>query len=181
MYVVRPSMASIISEPIAWIPFKFWLLLPLDHMPDPCLIFFFFDFFLLIFSFSLAWDPMGAKISKRYSYKSQPNAFELFLNFLPNGPHKTAFGIFEISKIEILTFFFYLQTNLGKFLLSHVYFNCTCTCIEQFSFGSNWTFLAVTELHFGKYPPNGAKKLRLTKVTTWQVQRNLPTDKSHTV
>ncbi len=33
----------------------------------------------------------------------------LFLNFLPNGPHKTMFGIFEISKIEILTIFF------GKF------------------------------------------------------------------
>ncbi len=33
--VVRPFVASIIAEPIAWIPFKFWLLLPLDHMPDP--------------------------------------------------------------------------------------------------------------------------------------------------
>ncbi len=28
-----------------------------------------------------------------------------FLNFLPIGPHKTAFGIFEILKIEILTNF----------------------------------------------------------------------------
>ncbi len=47
---------------------------------------------------------MGAKISKRYStYKSQPKVFKLFLNFLPNGPHKTTFGIFEILKIEILT------------------------------------------------------------------------------
>ncbi len=41
-----------------------------------------------IFSFSLIWDPMGVKISKRYSYKSQPKAFKLFLNFLPNAPHK---------------------------------------------------------------------------------------------
>ncbi len=50
---------------------------------------------------------MGAKISKRYSnYKSQPKAFKLFLNFLPNGPYKTTFGIFEILKIEILTIFF---------------------------------------------------------------------------
>ncbi len=49
---------------------------------------------------------MGAKISKRYSsYKSQPKVFELFLNFLPNGPHKTTFGIFEILKFEILTNF----------------------------------------------------------------------------
>ena len=28
-----------------------------------------------------------------------------FLNFLPNGPHKTTFGIFEILKIKILTIF----------------------------------------------------------------------------
>ncbi len=49
---------------------------------------------------------MGAKISERYSsYKSQPKAFKLFLNFLSNGPHKTTFAIFEILKIEILTNF----------------------------------------------------------------------------
>ncbi len=48
------------------------------------------------FSFSLTWDPTGAKISKRYSsYNSQPKVFKLFLNFLPNSPHKTTFGIFE--------------------------------------------------------------------------------------
>ncbi len=40
-----------------------------------------------IFSFSLTWDPMGAKISKRCSYKSQPKAFKLFLNIIPSGPH----------------------------------------------------------------------------------------------
>ncbi len=38
-----------------------------------------------------------------YSYKSQLKVFKLFLNLLPNGPHKTTFGIFEIFKIEILT------------------------------------------------------------------------------
>ncbi len=49
---------------------------------------------------------MGAKISKHYSsYKSQPKVFKLFLNFLPNGPHQTMFGIFEILKIEIFTNF----------------------------------------------------------------------------
>ena len=31
--------------------------------------------------------------------------FKLFLNFLPNSPHKTTFEIFEILKIEILTNF----------------------------------------------------------------------------
>ncbi len=40
---------------------------------------------------------MGAKISKRYSsFKSQPKVFKLFLNVLPNGRHKTAFGVFQI-------------------------------------------------------------------------------------
>ncbi len=69
-----------------------------------------FLIFLRIFSFSLTWDPMGAKISKRYSYKSQPKVFKLFLNFLPNGLPKTTFGIFEILKIEILTIVFVLLT-----------------------------------------------------------------------
>ncbi len=51
---------------------------------------------------------MGAKISKPYSsYKSQPKAFKLFLNFLPNDPHKTTFGIFDILKTEILMIFFF--------------------------------------------------------------------------
>ncbi len=40
---------------------------------------------------------MGAKISIRYSsYKSQPKVLKLVLNFPPNGPHKSMFGIFEI-------------------------------------------------------------------------------------
>ncbi len=43
--VVRPSVASIISEPIALFPFKFWLLLPLDHMLDPFLN---FNFIIII-------------------------------------------------------------------------------------------------------------------------------------
>ena len=50
---------------------------------------------------------MGAKISKHYSsYKSQAKLFKLLLNFLPNGPHKTTFGIFQILKIKILMIFF---------------------------------------------------------------------------
>ena len=49
---------------------------------------------------------MGAKISKCYSYRSQPEVFKLFLIFFPNGPDKTAIGIFEILKIEILIYFF---------------------------------------------------------------------------
>ncbi len=55
---------------------------------------------------------MGAKISKRYSYISQPKVFKLLLNFLPNGPHKTTFGIFEILEIEILMIFFFIFVNM---------------------------------------------------------------------
>ncbi len=100
---VRPSVrVAIISEPNARISFKFWLLLPLDHALGLILNFWFFFwfFFTNIVFISLTWDPMGAKISKRNSsYKSQPKAFRLFLNFLPNGPHETTFVIFEILKI----------------------------------------------------------------------------------
>ena len=56
---------------------------------------------IFFFSFSLTWDPMGAKISKRYSYKLQLKVFKLLLNFFPNGPHKTTLGIFKILKIKI--------------------------------------------------------------------------------
>ena len=56
---------------------------------------------------------MGSKLSKRHSsYKSEPKAFKIFLNFLPNSPHKTVFGIFEILKIEILTNLF-IFINMG--------------------------------------------------------------------
>ncbi len=59
-------------------------------------------FFYEHFSFSLTWDPVGAKTSKRIPYKPQPKVFKR-LNFLPNGPHKTTFGTFKIFKIEMLT------------------------------------------------------------------------------
>ncbi len=78
------------------------------------------------FSFSLTLDPMGVKISKRYSYKSQPKAFKLFLNFFPNGPHpkqktkqkKKTFGSFEILNIQILTIFFCFL-NMGPYGSEH--------------------------------------------------------------
>ena len=56
---------------------------------------------------------MGAKISKR-SYKLQPNVFKLFLNFPPNGPHKTTFGIFEILSLRLLMIF------SRKFQIHHI-------------------------------------------------------------
>ena len=48
------------------------------------------------FSFSLTWDLMGRKFQ---------NAIPPTNRSLPNGSHKTTFGIFEIMKIEILTNF----------------------------------------------------------------------------
>ncbi len=81
--------------------FKFWLLVPLDYTKSQIFYNYIvkkkFLIFYEYFSISLTSDPIGAKISKRYSsYKSQPKAFKHFLNFLPNGPHKITFGIFEI-------------------------------------------------------------------------------------
>ena len=50
---------------------------------------------------------MGAKMSKCCSsYKSQPNVFKLFLNFLPNGHKSTVFWIFDISSLRFFTIFF---------------------------------------------------------------------------
>ena len=100
-FVRRPSVASIISESIAWISFKFSLWPPLGHMPRRFFLImkkkmiFFYEYF----SFSLTYDPMVAKTSKRYPFlKSLLNLFNLFLNFLLSGPHKsTHFWNFEFS------------------------------------------------------------------------------------
>ncbi len=68
----------------------------------------FFLIFYEYFSFSLTWDPMGKKISKRYfSYKSQPNVLKLFLNFPPNGPHKSTFWYFWNFEFLIFNDFFF--------------------------------------------------------------------------
>ncbi len=51
-------------------------------------------------------DPMGAKISKRYSsYKLQPEVLKLVLNFSPNGPHKTTFKRFGNFEFPIFNDF----------------------------------------------------------------------------
>ncbi len=57
------------------------------------------------FSFSLTWDPMRAKISKRSPYKSQPKVFKLLLNFLPNSPHKITLGLLKIEMLKIFVLF----------------------------------------------------------------------------
>ncbi len=51
-------------------------------------------------------DPMGAKISKRYSsLKSLLNLFTPFLNFLLSDPYKVMFWIFEIASFRFLANF----------------------------------------------------------------------------
>ena len=57
----------------------------------------FFSFFKILdlwiltnfFSFSLTWDPMAVKISKRYSYSYDSFSTKLFLPFPCDSPHKT--------------------------------------------------------------------------------------------
>ncbi len=60
-----------------------------------------FQNFQDFFSFSLTWDLMGAKTSKRYCFfKSRLNPFKLFLNFLLGSPHTSTlldFCNFEFS------------------------------------------------------------------------------------
>ncbi len=69
----RPSVNKGFSETATWIGTKFYGKLPIHNISRPFFILFFFSNFSIFkflpffFSFSLTWDPMGAKISKRYS------------------------------------------------------------------------------------------------------------------
>ena len=52
--------------------------------------------------FSLTWDPMGVKISKRYSFYSfESFSTKLFLNVPCNNPHKTCFLEFWNFKFKL--------------------------------------------------------------------------------
>ncbi len=87
--LILPSLASIISEAIAWISLKF---LPRGHTLGHVLKFWKqkLGILLRIFSFSLTWDTMGAKTSKRYSsLKSLLKLFKTFPKFLLRCPHKS--------------------------------------------------------------------------------------------
>ncbi len=67
-----------------------------------------FDFFFLrIFFVFVKMGPYGSENFKMLLLlQMAPESFQLFLNFLPNGLHKTTFGIFEILNLWFLTFFF---------------------------------------------------------------------------
>ena len=49
--------------------------------------------------------PSGSKMFTPFLLEIAVGSFQLFLNFLLNGPGKTTFGIFEILKMKILTIF----------------------------------------------------------------------------
>ncbi len=54
--------------------------------------------------------PNGSKNFKSYrysSYKLQPKVLKLVLNFPPNGPHKSTFGIFLNFEFLIFNEFFF--------------------------------------------------------------------------
>ena len=104
--IVRPSVCvAIISEPNVWISSKFLV----AAFPEPYaqmffeLFFFFFDFLRFFFFVFVNMGPYGSPDFKTLLLL-QITAF--FLNFLPNGPHKTTFGIFKILINEIFTIFF---------------------------------------------------------------------------
>ncbi len=66
-----------------------------------------------IYSFSLPWDPMGAKTSKRYSsLKSLLNLLN-FLNFLLSGLHKST--VLDFSNIEFPIFNEFLNFTIVPF------------------------------------------------------------------
>ncbi len=62
--------------------------------------------------------------TKHYFYKSQSKFIKLLLNYLLNGPHKTACGIFDILKTENLPFLsfsltWYMGVKISKRYSSH--------------------------------------------------------------
>ncbi len=75
---------------------------------------FFFLIFYEYFSFSLTWDPVGAKTSKRYSsLRPRLNPFKLFLNFWMVLT-KVLFWFFEILSFWSFTIFF-VFINMGPY------------------------------------------------------------------
>ncbi len=67
---VKSSVNSGFSETAAWIQVKFYGRLPIYHISSLLFSFckiFSFHILTILFSFSLTWNNIGAKISKRYS------------------------------------------------------------------------------------------------------------------
>ena len=137
-FVRRLSVASIISEPIVWISFKFLFLLCLGHIG-------FLNFwkkndfwiFCKYFWFSLTWDPMRAKISKHYSLKSLLTLFKLFLKFLLSCPYKSTVLDFWNFEFMIFQDLFFVFVNMGPYGSK----NFKMLLLPQFTFESFKLFL----------------------------------------
>ncbi len=115
---VRPSVrVAFISEPNAWISFKFWLLLPLSYTLGRFLNFWkkcvgvrkIWFFFTNIFSFSLTWDLWEPRFQNATPPTNHSQKFsKLSWIFFPM--------VLTKPRIEIL-FFFYLSLNMGAKIL----------------------------------------------------------------
>ncbi len=94
--LVRPSVASIISEVTAWISFKFHLWLPLGHMPRCFFQKFFFDFLRIFFIF-VNMGPYGSQNIKMLLLPQITFAsFQTFSVISEWSSQKVLFWIFEI-------------------------------------------------------------------------------------
>ena len=109
-FVVRPS--SVCGINYLWTYCMGFFQILVLAIPESCVQTFLefkkkiFWIFYKYCAFSLTWDPMGAKRSKRYSsLKSLLNLFKLFLNFLLISPHKSTVLIFETVSFWFLTNF----------------------------------------------------------------------------
>ncbi len=122
---VRPCRTYLCSQCTGF--FQRWLLLPLGHTLETFFLHFriSFSFFgrgggcyeYRYFSSSLTWYPMGAKISIRYSYRSQPKIFTLLLNFwFPMVLKKNYVWDFWHFEIEILTMLFSFSLTWDLFV-----------------------------------------------------------------
>ena len=76
----------------------FQILVVASHGPysEAMFYLFFFYYFLQIFFVFINMGPYGSENFKTLLLLQIAAEIQLYLNFLPNGPHKSMFGIFEI-------------------------------------------------------------------------------------
>ncbi len=107
-FVRRMSVASIISEPIACISFKFWLLLTLGYMPRHVWnLQFIFDI-LRIYFVKLKMEPMGEKMQNATPPTNRCQKIQTS-DFFPVGLKKICLG----WNFNGSFFFFFVFVNIG--------------------------------------------------------------------
>ncbi len=102
------------------------------------------NFNYFFFSFSLTWDPIGVKISKRCYYKSQPKAFNLFLNFVPNRSSQNYLGFLKFWKLKFNEFVALLASSRGN-----IVWGWFCPTV----------FVVLQPNFFSKFPETGLTKV----------------------